>query len=64
MPFSRFFSHYSGQVYKIDETLRPLGADQAAYRACFQRVVERLLQRKFFWILCNALSRRSRWSAR
>jgi hypothetical protein len=21
MPFSRFFSHYSGQIYKIDEPL-------------------------------------------
>jgi aldehyde:ferredoxin oxidoreductase len=28
------------------------GADEAAYRACFQRV----LQHEFFWVLCNALS--------
>jgi aldehyde:ferredoxin oxidoreductase len=56
MPFSRFFSHYSGQIYKIDETLPPPGSDEAAYRACFQRVVQRMLQKEFFWVLCNALS--------
>jgi aldehyde:ferredoxin oxidoreductase len=56
MPFSRFFSHYSGQIYKIDEALPPLGSDEAAYRACFQRVVQRMLQKEFFWVLCNALS--------
>ena len=55
MPFSRFFSHYSGQIYKIDEKLPPSGPDEAAYRACFRRVVQRILQ-KFFWVLCNALS--------
>jgi aldehyde:ferredoxin oxidoreductase len=56
MPFSRFFSHYSGQIYKIDEALPPPGSDEAAYRACFQRVVQRMLQKEFFWVLCNALS--------
>jgi hypothetical protein len=56
MPFSRFFSHYSGQIYKIDELLPPPGSDEAAYRACFQRVVQRMLQEEFFWVLCNALS--------
>ncbi len=56
MPFSRFFSHYSGQIYKIDETLPPPGSDESAYRACFQRVVQRMLQKEFFWVLCNALS--------
>jgi aldehyde:ferredoxin oxidoreductase len=56
MPFSRFFGHYVGQYYKIDEELPPPGAKAAAYRACFERVVERMLQREFFWILGNALS--------
>ncbi len=56
MPFSRFFGHYVGQIYKIDEALPPPGADEAAYRACFRRVVQRMLQKEFFWILCNALS--------
>jgi aldehyde:ferredoxin oxidoreductase len=56
MPFSRFFSHYSGQIYKIDEALPPPGSDEAAYRACFQRVIQRMLQKEFFWVLCNALS--------
>jgi aldehyde:ferredoxin oxidoreductase len=56
MPFNRFFGHYVGQLYKIDEQLPPPGVDEAAYRACFQRVVERMLQREFFWVLCNALS--------
>lgn len=56
MPFSRFFGHYVGQLYKIDEELPPSGADETVYRACFQRVVQRMLQREFFWVLCNALS--------
>ena len=56
MPFSRFFSHYSGQIYKIDEPLPPPGSDETAYRACFERVVQRMLQKEFFWVLCNALS--------
>jgi hypothetical protein len=56
MPFSRFFGHYVGQIYKIEEPLPPPGAEEAAYRVCFERAVERMLQREFFWILANALS--------
>ncbi len=56
MPFSRFFGHYVGQYYKVEEELPPPGSDETAYRACFERVVERLLQREFFWILGNAFS--------
>jgi len=56
MPLSRFFGHYVGQIYKIDEELPPPGSDQETYRACFERVVGRLLQREFFWLLANALS--------
>jgi aldehyde:ferredoxin oxidoreductase len=56
MPFSRFFGHYVGQIYKIEEQLPPPGSDQHAYRACFARVIHRMLQREFFWLLSNALS--------
>jgi aldehyde:ferredoxin oxidoreductase len=56
MPFSRFFGHYTGQFYKVDEQLPPSGSDEAAYRACFERVVRRMLAREFFWLLGNALS--------
>ncbi len=56
MPFSRFFGHLSGQLYKVEEELPPPGSDREAYRACFERVVRRLLAREFFWGLCNALS--------
>lgn len=56
MPFSRFFGHYVGQIYKIDERLPPPDSGQEAYRECFERVVERMLQREFFWLLSNALS--------
>jgi aldehyde:ferredoxin oxidoreductase len=56
MPFSRFFGHYVGQYYKVEEELPPPGSDPAAYRACFERVVGRLLAREFFWLLANALS--------
>jgi aldehyde:ferredoxin oxidoreductase len=55
MPFSRFFSHYSGQIYKIDETL-PSPPDDDALRAVFERVVARMFDREYFGILCNALS--------
>ena len=56
MPFSRFFGHYAGQTYKIDETLPPLGAPDAQYAACFERVIRRMLDREAMGVLCNALS--------
>jgi len=56
MPFSRFFGHYVGQIYKIDEQLPSPDSGQEAYQECFKRVVERMLQREFFWLLSNALS--------
>jgi aldehyde:ferredoxin oxidoreductase len=56
MPFSRFFSHYSGQIYKIEKELPPPQADKGIYRNFFKRIVERILQREFFWIICNAFS--------
>ena len=56
MPFSRFFGHYVGQYYKIEEELPPSGSEQEVYRACFERVAGRMLAREFFWLLANALS--------
>jgi aldehyde:ferredoxin oxidoreductase len=56
MPFSRFFGHYSGQFYKVEDELPPPGSGQEAYLACFERIVRRLLAREFFWLLANALS--------
>ncbi|MCJ7736575.1 MAG: hypothetical protein MUQ10_04565 [Anaerolineae bacterium] len=56
MPFSRFFGHYVGQIYRIDEELPPPDAGDVAHRACFARVVQRMLQREFYWVLGNALS--------
>jgi aldehyde:ferredoxin oxidoreductase len=55
MPFSRFFSHYSGQIYKIDETLPP-NPDDESLRRVFRRVIERMFARETMSILCNALS--------
>ena len=56
MPFSRFFGHYAGQFYKVEEDLPPPGSSRESYQQCFERVVGRLLAREFFWILGNALS--------
>jgi aldehyde:ferredoxin oxidoreductase len=56
MPFSRFFGHYVGQFYKVEEELPPPGSGEDAYHDFFQRVVAKLLEREFFWLLANALS--------
>ena len=56
MPFSRFFSHYSGQIYKIKGALPPPGSDQETIQEFARQIVERMLQREFFWLLSNALS--------
>jgi len=56
MPFSRFFSHYSGQIYKIPGTLPPGEADEDTIQEFTHRIVERMLQREYFWLLCNAFS--------
>ena len=55
LPFSRFFSHYSGQTYKIDEML-PDDPNEERLRVLFDRVVARMYDRELFSILCNALS--------
>jgi hypothetical protein len=43
MPFSHFFGHYVSQYYKVEDELSLPGSDQEACRACFERVVRRLL---------------------
>ncbi|MGC9347589.1 MAG: aldehyde ferredoxin oxidoreductase C-terminal domain-containing protein [Anaerolineae bacterium] len=55
MPFSRFFSHYSGQIYKVSGDLRPDMTD-AEIDALFSEVIEKMLAREFFICLGNALS--------
>jgi len=55
MPFSRFFGHYSGQIYKIQDDLAP-DTSPAETQALFQRVIHQMLQREFFGCLGNALS--------
>jgi len=56
MPFSRFFGHYAGQFYKVEEALPSSGAPESEYRAVFQRVVSKMLRRELFGVLGNALS--------
>lgn len=56
MPFSRFFGHYVGQCYKISEVIPPIGADDEDYKECFRRVINKMLEREFFWILSNTFS--------
>ena len=55
MPFSRFFGHYSGQLYKIEGKL-PASTGREEIQALFARVVGEALQREFYSALCNALS--------
>jgi aldehyde:ferredoxin oxidoreductase len=55
MPFSRFFSHYSGQLYKIEGEL-PANAGSEEVQVLLERVVGEALQREFYGALCNALS--------
>jgi aldehyde:ferredoxin oxidoreductase len=55
MPFSRFFGHYVGQFYKIEEELPP-SAEPDVLQPVFERVVRQALEQEFFGVLCNALS--------
>jgi len=57
MPFSRYFGHYSGQIYKIDAELpADPEAGEAQLRALFSEVIARMVDRELYGILCNALS--------
>jgi aldehyde:ferredoxin oxidoreductase len=55
MPFSRFFGHYAGQLYKIEGDLCA-GASADEIRRLFERVIHQALQREFVGCLGNALS--------
>ncbi|MHC4914890.1 MAG: aldehyde ferredoxin oxidoreductase N-terminal domain-containing protein [Planctomycetota bacterium] len=55
MPFSRFFSHYSGQIYKIDEKLPPGAGDDEAHEV-FRRVIARMIERELVCVVGNSLS--------
>jgi len=55
MPFSRFFSHYSGQIYKVSGDI-PENPDQAVLQELFSRVIDEMFRREYFSILCNTLS--------
>ena len=56
MPFSRFFSHYSGQIYKISGEMPEVGADKEVISKFCQDIIQKMLKREFYWIICNALS--------
>jgi aldehyde:ferredoxin oxidoreductase len=53
MPFGRFFGHYVGQLYKVPGELP---RDPALAAPLFERVVDEMLRRERFGVLCNALS--------
>jgi aldehyde:ferredoxin oxidoreductase len=55
MPFSRFFSHYSGQIYKIEDDI-PAGAGEGEIKTLFENVIRQMLKREYFAVLCNCLS--------
>jgi aldehyde:ferredoxin oxidoreductase len=55
MPFSRFFGHYVGQLYKIEGVL-PDEPNPEKAQDLFERVIRASLRREFFGGLGNALS--------
>lgn len=55
MPLSRFFSHYSGQIYKVSGNI-PENPDSDILRELFSGVIQEMLQREYFSILCNVFS--------
>lgn len=56
MPFSRYFSHYTGQTYKIKGSLPPTGSDHETLRTFGKGIIEHMLQREYYWLLANAFS--------
>jgi aldehyde:ferredoxin oxidoreductase len=56
MPFSRFFGHYSGQIYKISGDLPPSGSTPDTVRNFCADIVRKMLARERFWLLGNAFS--------
>ena len=55
MPFSRFFSHYSGQIYKVSGSI-PANPEPDDFKKLFPRVIKEMFEREYFSILCNAFS--------
>jgi len=55
MPLSRFFGHYSGQIYKVSGAI-PENADSGEIQKLFSDVIHEMFQREYFSIICNALS--------
>lgn len=55
MAFSRFFSHYSGQIYKIPGSLDEVRT-VSERRSLFRRVVRDMIQREIHLCLGNTLS--------
>jgi aldehyde:ferredoxin oxidoreductase len=55
MPFSRFFGHYSGQIYKVPGALTSEMTD-TEIDDLFERVVRRMLRREQFIALGDTLS--------
>lgn len=56
MPLGRFFSHYAGQFYKIDEKLPDPGSSDEEYKIIFKRAIRQLLDKEFYCLLGNVLS--------
>ncbi len=54
-PLSRYFGHYVGQLYKIEDQL-PADASPMEVQRVLEQVIRRALQREFFGCLGNALS--------
>jgi len=55
MSFSRFFSHYSGQIYKVPGKLTPDLSPQQI-ETLFRNVIQEMLAREAFSCLCNSFS--------
>jgi aldehyde:ferredoxin oxidoreductase len=55
MPFSRYFSHYAAQLYKMEGDL-PSGTSPSEIETVFEQVVSEALQREALGCLGNALS--------
>jgi aldehyde:ferredoxin oxidoreductase len=55
MPFSRYFSHYAGQLYKIEEEL-PIDSSPSEVQSLCERVIRQALQREIYGCLGNMLS--------
>ena len=55
VPFSRFFSHYAGQIYKVSGAL-PADDNDEKLGELFKGVVREMFEREYFSALCNTLS--------